>query len=166
MRRTTALLGLLALSLSACGGAAAPQAPGSPADGAPSSLKTSDDSYASVDEAEQGLRRAQTELHSALGTAPAGDAAGGAPPPPAAEPAAPPPPGPARPPAPPAPKREAQAQEAAPCATACRAFTSMTKAADTICRLAGPSDERCTKAQRSIEEARSSLRTCVCVVAP
>src|SRR5688572_15845489 len=117
MRRTSALLGLLALSLPACGGSAAPPAPASPADGGPSSLKTSDDSYASVAEAEQGLRRAQTELHTALGTTSPGDAAGGAP---AAEPAAPPSPGPARPPPPPAakaPEREAQAQEAAPCAT-------------------------------------------------
>src|SRR5215213_8294723 len=97
MRRTTALLGLLALSLSACGGAA-PPAPAPPADGQPSSLKAGEESYASLDQTEQGLRRAQAELHSALGAAPAGDASGAAT---RAGRAAPPGPAPAGPPAPP-----------------------------------------------------------------
>jgi hypothetical protein len=161
MRRTIAYFGLLALWLPACG-AAGSAPPASPADSQPSSLR-GEESYATVDEAEQGLRRAQAELTAAFGAAPAtGDAAGASPSPPPAEP---PSPGPARPPAAPPAGPAAQAQEAAPCATACRAFTSMTKAADTICRLAGQTDDRCTKAQKSLEEARSSLRTCVCVVA-
>lgn len=159
MQRPTALFGLtgpfglLALFASACGGAApAAQAPAAPS----STSGAGDEAYASVDAAEQGLRRAEADLRSAIGGPSAGDVAGAPPrsaPAPAAEPAGPPP------------AREAQAEEAAPCATACRAFTSMTKAAETICRLAGAGDDRCAKAQRTVDDARSSLRTCVCVTA-
>ncbi len=159
MRRLTALLGPAALFLSACGGAAPPSAPAAHAP----SLRA-EETYASVDDAERGLKQAQTELHAALGP---GDLAGAPPRAEEAPPAEPSRGAPTTAPAPAtAPSREAQAQEVAPCATACRAFTSMTRAADTICRLAGSGDERCSRAQRSIEEARSSLRTCVCVTAP
>jgi len=59
MRRTIAYFGLLALWLPACG-AAGSAPPASPADSQPSSLR-SEESYATVDEAEQGLRRAQAD---------------------------------------------------------------------------------------------------------
>lgn len=175
MRFFTHLLGLLALSslLLACGAASEP--PRAPE--APSSMATGDESFASVDDAQRGLKQAEADLRAALG--PADARAGAAPAGPSAETSvAGAAPAPAQPsPAPPAPatgasdapaktpQREAQSQDASPCATACRALGSMTKATETICRLAGMSDERCTKAQHSVDEARSSMRTCVCVSA-
>ncbi|HEU4534456.1 MAG TPA: hypothetical protein VFS00_10075 [Polyangiaceae bacterium] len=168
MRPSYLVLGLSAgsLWLSACGGSAMPAS----APEAPSSMASGDESFATVDDAERGLKRAEAELRMALGPASgAAEAAGsdkaGPPPQPAAPPPAPPP---ASPPAggatTPA-TREGLPAEAPSCATACRALGSMTKATETICRLAGAGDERCSKAQHSLDEARSSMRTCVCVTA-
>jgi hypothetical protein len=165
MRKSTALFGLL-FSLSACGGAA-PEPASAPAtpDALPSSTRSGEETYANVDEAERGLRRAEAELRSIFGPPTAGSAAG---PQPRSEsrPPSPPPPPPPPAPATAPPAGDAQAQDASSCATACKAFTSMTKATETICRLTSQTDERCSRAQRSLEDARSTLRTCVCVAAP
>lgn len=168
MRLFPCLLGFLALSplLSACG--AAPE-PAARAPESPSSMATGDESFASVDDAQRGLKQAEADLRAALGPASAGAASPAGPsvetstPLPSPAPPSSPPPAPATGATTKAPEREGLPQDASACATACRALGSMTKATETICRLAGASDERCTKAQHSIDDARTSMRTCVCV---
>lgn len=77
----------------------------------------------------------------------------------------------------PAAKREARAEDeekhagkesssvdapATPCQTACRAFASMQRAADSVCRLAGDADERCASAKKRVENAKARVAHCGC----
>jgi hypothetical protein len=165
MRCSFAPFGHLALlAVIACGcSARPPAAPNEPR----ASVAPGEEAYASVDDAEKGLKRAEAEFRAAV-RAPRAEASpmggGREERPPAAETAPAPPPPAAGPP--PRPADASGADVAAACPTACRAFASMTRATETICRLAGPTDERCTRAQRSVDDARSNLRTCVCVSTP
>lgn len=48
------------------------------------------------------------------------------------------------------------------CATACRAFASLGRAATAVCRLAGDEDARCTRAKGIVSEAERRVATCSC----
>ena len=124
-----------------------------------------------LDEAEAELARAERDL-------------GLAPPPPLAEqrkpadakaPAdAPPPPPPATanaPPLAPAPRETTgkdaatdreEGKPASPCAVACRALSSMKRAADTICRIAGDDSPRCGAARQKVVEGTARVAACGC----
>jgi hypothetical protein len=62
----------------------------------------------------------------------------------------------AAPPAPPAAKQEA------PCAKACRAMSSMRRAVDAICRLAGESEQRCMDARATLKTSEARVAGCGC----
>lgn len=121
-------------------------------------------------EAEALLERSRADFDRAT--------AGTPPPPPAvaAETAAPPAPAPA--PAAPAgqsaPKRaeKATADEATAsprdassgggCETACKAFSSLERASDAVCRLDSDGGQRCERARRIREDARLRVASCAC----
>jgi hypothetical protein len=132
---------------------------------------------ATLEEAEVALSRAQTELDSALGPVafaapPAQDQASGsaAPAPaPAAEPKAGAPaeeraPSPSK-----AQRTESEAsraegaskKEASDCALACRAFQSLNRAVDAVCRL-DSGGERCSRARRVAADAQARVASCSC----
>ncbi len=48
------------------------------------------------------------------------------------------------------------------CERACQAFSSLERAADGICRLAGDSDQRCSKARSRVKEHAGRLKACEC----
>jgi len=48
------------------------------------------------------------------------------------------------------------------CASACRAMTSMKRAVDAICRLAGESDGRCTDARKTLRDGEAKVAGCGC----
>ena len=60
--------------------------------------------------------------------------------------------------------KEAGGGEAAPtpCQTACRALSSMQRAAESVCRLAGDGDERCVGAKKRVENAKVRVAHCGC----
>jgi hypothetical protein len=62
--------------------------------------------------------------------------------------------------------REAAPTAAGPrgsdCALACRALASLDRAAQAICRLAGDSDQRCTRARQLLEDNRKRVARCGC----
>jgi hypothetical protein len=49
-----------------------------------------------------------------------------------------------------------------PCDTACRAFSSMTRAADAICRMTSDRDERCTSARKRVRSSAARIAHCGC----
>jgi hypothetical protein len=113
-----------------------------------------------LEEAEAALERARAEL-SALTIAESPPASGGAPQPTAPAPA----------PAEAAQKKdERTAEEGAaaglrppdPCATACRAFGSLLRARDAVCRLEAPRGERCARAEDIVRDAEGRVRSCTC----
>jgi hypothetical protein len=102
--------------------------------------------------AEAELERARRELDSALGVrrprpAPTSGASRGA----DAD----------RAEAAPAPKAEKKASETG-CPTACRAFSSLGRAASAVCRLAGEKDARCTRAHGMVADAEKRVAACGC----
>lgn len=64
--------------------------------------------------------------------------------------------------APPASPQAGGKAEEGGCQDACRALSSMKRAADTICRLAGPEDARCQTARRRVHEGEERASTCGC----
>jgi type IV secretory pathway VirB10-like protein len=66
-----------------------------------------------------------------------------------------------RAPAAPAPKAEKKGSESS-CSTACRAFTSLDRAASAVCRLAGEKDARCTHAHDVLADAQKRVTVCGC----
>jgi hypothetical protein len=160
----------LASTLAACGGAAEEA---KTADLSAEDLATPERAYAAVG-------RAEGELALALGPAPGGAKDQGfaqpaspppPPPPPPTEPSPPPPPvvvAQAAPPADAAGRSKTEEQDAkqkstpaasaSPCVTACAALTSMERAADHLCTLAGAGDARCTDARARVESASKRVR--------
>ncbi|WP_394825228.1 hypothetical protein [Pendulispora albinea] len=49
-----------------------------------------------------------------------------------------------------------------PCSTPCRALTSMRRAVEAICRLAGNADARCTDAQKTLAASEQRVASCRC----
>jgi hypothetical protein len=117
--------------------------------------------YASIADAEAALARAERELNQALV---ASTASGGASPKrkaPSSPAAGAAPPSPAKPGA--AADEEASGDSVANrCAVACRAFGSLRRAADAVCRLAGEADARCKRAQGVVNQSRSRVSACSC----
>jgi len=108
---------------------------------------------ATIEEAEAALRRAQAELSSALGE----PVAFAQPPPPASQPA------PAE--AAGARDRSMEAEKKADgpnCGLACRAFTSLSRAAQAVCRLDGDGGERCSRARQAVSDAEARVASCSC----
>ncbi|RYE83428.1 MAG: hypothetical protein EOO75_19350 [Myxococcales bacterium] len=131
---------------------------------------TIEEAQAQLDREEGRLRRLTGQPQTAAGTTPPSLSGGLAPAPP-----------PLPPPAPPAPEpspttssdrkadresshvdgsRERAAAES--CRDACRALSSMRRAADTVCRLAGEGDERCQSARRRVHDGEGQTGTCQC----
>jgi hypothetical protein len=119
-----------------------------------------------LDEAEALLEKSRAEIDRlALNTPPLATLSGA---PGAVTPA------PAPPPA--APKDEAQkraeksaAEDASPreqgaggCETACKAFSSLERASDAVCRLDADGGQRCERARRIREDARVRVASCGC----
>lgn len=175
-RRPRALLALLLCSLlGGCAasqkGESAPQSAPAPAGeavpGAAQPQSVSEEERAepsTLEEAEAALRRAQAELDDALGRV-----AFASPPPPAAAPAPA-----AEPPARAAPS-DARAEGAesrvsegkkadavSNCELACRAFTSLGRAAQAVCRLDGDGGERCGRARKVLSQAEARVSGCSC----
>jgi type IV secretory pathway VirB10-like protein len=48
------------------------------------------------------------------------------------------------------------------CENACKAFSSMKRAGDAVCRLAGDSDPRCKKARTLVKGSESRVAVCKC----
>lgn len=48
------------------------------------------------------------------------------------------------------------------CESACKAFSSMKRAGDAVCRLAGDSDPRCKKARTLVKGSESRVAVCKC----
>ena len=61
----------------------------------------------------------------------------------------------------PAPKAEKKSAESS-CSTACRAFSSLGRAASAVCRLAGEKDSRCTHAHQVLADAEKRVAVCGC----
>jgi hypothetical protein len=62
-----------------------------------------------------------------------------------------------------APKAKADKKSAeSSCQTACRAFQSLGRAANSICRLTSDDDERCSKARGVVTQAERRVTTCGC----
>ena len=49
-----------------------------------------------------------------------------------------------------------------PCESPCRAFASMKRAVESLCRMTGETDERCIRARRTLETSTSRVATCLC----
>jgi len=48
------------------------------------------------------------------------------------------------------------------CDTACRAFASLERAADAVCRLAGDAKDRCARAKKLVDENSGRVASCSC----
>lgn len=66
----------------------------------------------------------------------------------------------------PAPKASAAANSApsALCENACRAFSSLTRAANAVCRLDGDGGTHCTRAKRVVADSQIRVSNCSCPV--
>ena len=49
-----------------------------------------------------------------------------------------------------------------PCEQACRALSSMKRAKEAICRLAGATDAKCTQAEKTLHESEARVTQCAC----
>jgi hypothetical protein len=136
---------------------AAPEAPQAdavtaPADEAPA--------FSTIEEAQAAFARAEQDLLTLQGGAPAGAGAPAATAPPATAPAEAEGETAAQPKAEAAPKDDKSAGRS--CSGLCRAFGSLSRAADAICRLAGEADERCTRARGSVRDNFQRVSVCRC----
>lgn len=48
------------------------------------------------------------------------------------------------------------------CANACKAFASLRRAADAVCRLAGDSNARCSRAREIVKDSEERVKSCSC----
>lgn len=48
------------------------------------------------------------------------------------------------------------------CESSCRAYASMRRAVESLCRMTGETDERCIRARRTLETSTSRVATCMC----
>jgi len=154
--------------LAGCGG---PLAEGSPATTTPTSAQApaeeAEREPTTLADAEALLERARADLDRLAlnepGAPPAAPAAG------AVAPSAAPTPAPSRDEASRADK-SASAEQAAPppakeantCETACKAFSSLTRASDAVCRLDSDGGKRCERARQIREDASHRVASCGC----
>jgi hypothetical protein len=145
--RAGAIAAILSIAIAACGGAAPMSSPKAPAE-------RSEPDPATVEEAQARIDR-DLETLGGGGRAATGSAA----------PAEPSPQKHADAPPPAEPGATADADGVGQvCASSCRALASMRRSVEVLCRLAGDSDERCTKARATLSdsETRVSSRACRC----
>ncbi len=121
----------------------------------PSSLTTGEDKtkameFKSVADAEKALAKANQQL-ALLYTPEANAAMGGA-----ARSSA------GKPVAKKAPETSPSADQESRCGTACKAFASLKRAADAVCRLAGDDDARCDHARKLVDENGRRVAQCGC----
>jgi hypothetical protein len=159
------------------GAAPAPPPAAEPAPAAPSSLHADDGSESDrsarspisaeesalsrdLDDAIAEFERAKAELEGAFRQSSNATSSGDAP---KSAPA------PARSGASGAPRAQAESKDRAEkkgaetsCQTACRAFASLERAAESVCRLAGPEDGRCTRAREIVTAHASRVASCGC----
>lgn len=145
--------------------APAPQAPDeSASEGAMSTA--SEPAPSTLEEAEAALERARAELEAVALNEPSAPSSAGAPTPAPAPPAA----QASRPrdlddakaeearrDAP-----EAEKKKASPCDTACKAFSSLRRAREAVCRLDAPSGPRCARADGIVRDAGARVTSCRC----
>lgn len=152
---------LLALALGCARGAesSAPKSGGESAPPSGSLTPTKEREPATLAEAEQLLASAQAELDRLALNEPHAPAAG-APAPATAAPEAP---------RDQAERREKSAEAEAtpapkpnPCETACRAFASLERASDAVCRLDGEDGQRCHRARQIRDGAAQRVASCGC----
>lgn len=167
---------LILLSLAACGRAKEAEAPSSLEPGADSGRKstsaTMDAEPQTLAEAEDMLARARADLDQVAlnepGAPPATAAGAAAPPPPAAAPAAEAPRDSSADKASEEKRAESESaapratKEASPCETACRAFSSLERASDAVCRLDNEGGQRCQRARQIREDAARRVQSCGC----
>jgi hypothetical protein len=139
---------LILLSLCACGRAKEAEAPSSlepgPDSGQKSMSGSTDAEPQTLAEAEDMLARARADLDQVALNEP------GAPPATAEEKRA---------------ESEAaapRAKEVSPCETACRAFSSLERASDAVCRLDNEGGQRCQRARQIREDAARRVQSCGC----
>lgn len=58
---------------------------------------------------------------------------------------------------------EAQTDEASPCRQACRAYASLRRAVDAVCRMAGDPSDKCSTARDRQKEIEGRITTCGCL---
>lgn len=61
-----------------------------------------------------------------------------------------------------APAKPAKKAEESSCSTACRAYSSLGRAATAVCRLAGEKDARCAHAHQVVTDAQRRVAVCGC----
>lgn len=127
---------------------AAPPVAAEPADEAPSSIADGEEEpragglpdqrdFSTLSEAETAFEQSKKELEQLVGRLDADKAIGGRAPTPLAS-------GDAR------------------CPRACKAFESLKRAGDAICRIAGATDSRCTKASDLVKQSATRVAACGC----
>lgn len=57
---------------------------------------------------------------------------------------------------------ESRATAPPPCVTPCKAFASLLRAKDAVCRLDAPNGARCARAESIVREAESRVASCAC----
>ena len=180
---TTSVAVLVGLALAGCGMAPKAEAPASGGEIAPGTVAPTSAPAPNADEAEpttladaeRQLERARADLDRLALNEPSlarSEAAGAAPPPPAAAPS------PVRS-APAeheesrradkaaaddgaAPATQAPAKEPNACETACKAFSSLTRASDAVCRLDTDGGKRCERARQIRADASQRVASCGC----
>ena len=132
--RSGLALGLLLVTMS-CGGAAGREQPATPQQSQPAAPLQTEAGIAPEPASLPEAERALERARSELEEASAGDAKA---------------------------DREASGGERN-CATACRAFASLRRAADAICRLAGPGEQaRCARARGTVTDSERRVAGCGC----
>ena len=63
---------------------------------------------------------------------------------------------------PPPPSASTFSKQEGRCGNACGAMSSMRRAVDAICRMAGESDARCTDARRTLKDSETKVAGCGC----
>jgi hypothetical protein len=131
--------------------------PGAEQESAPRNLEARDEDSLATAEAE--FEQARVELYAALAPTRSDQPAAGA----APKAARPTKPSDSASGAAEAPKGDAEKKSSeGGCATACRAFASLGRAAEAVCRLAGEKDERCTRAKGIVSDAERKVASCAC----
>ena len=155
MKLVRRLLPLAPILLVACGGAAEP--PRSPPSTGPDRDGVTDRAPATIEEAQDQIAEAQQRLAGGDDESKAADAM------PAAEAPAPPPPPPKSSSS--GASAPAKTKENAPvdaCVSPCRAFASMRRAVEALCRMTGDTDDRCVKARRTLDTSNGRVSACRC----
>jgi len=164
---------LLAFALAAgCSRAPQAAAPAPAAESAPTAATPADALTEKKEAAPMTLAEAEAQLDEAraqldqLALNDGGPGSAGAPPPAPAAPAPAPAPkaeasradGAEQPRRPPSPTREASSA----CETACKAFSSLNRASDAVCRLDNEDGKRCERARRIRDDASQRVASCGC----